>query len=343
MKAHIGVIQAINNGEQVDTLYYGQDILAYIMKPFADSENLETIYLWFSFIILIVCAVVLYYVTNKLVNGTAAILVIPITFCCSVGIFALFKFGVIFNIINMCIVLPLAVLFSVRWFAGKGEWNALLGLLSFTLFSIFHVTSLYLPYVVGVALVVYVGYALKKHKVVSLKRAIPYGFVLALMNILVADQFIGGVSKIQTTSAFVGEGTSHIVNLMAATPASLVIIMEFLSFTIILTVLAIAGFIALRKKTIVDSQKKILLYIFGSFILALGFGLILMSMPQLSQMSIDILWFHRIALDLATIIAMATACVLGFVMQHNRFKIFNIVVVFSVIGGSIPTLIAWVA
>ena len=300
----------------------------------------------FSLLALIVCVLVLYYVIGELVNPTAAMLVVPITFFCSAGIIGLFKFGVIFSLINMYILLPLAILFSVRWFRGKGNWDAVLGALLFVLFSVFHTTSIYLPYVAGLALVVYVGYALKTHKVKSLKKIIPCSIGLVAVNILIAGRFVGGVSQMRWALMPITNWEVPSIVAMSdmpvATLSSLLVIPSFLSLTLVLIVIAVARLVELRKRIVLENQTKILMYILGSFIATLGGGLLLMSMPQLSGISIGILGFNRVALDLATITAVATACVLGLIMQQNRLKVFNVAIVLLVIGGSIPTLIAWV-
>jgi len=331
MKAHIGVI----TGENTYTLYAGQTILKYLFYPFAENDNLDTIYLWFSFLILIACAFTLYYIVKKLVNNISALLVIPMAIFCSVGIFALFTYGVIFNIVSMYIILPLAILFSVRWLCGKGIWNIILGILLFVLFGVFHATSLYLPFIIIIALVIYIIYAWKTHKLKTLIKVLPYSIGLVVMNILLSSKYIGVANYkelslgnivmpslptvLSPSLPTVPSQSLPIIpspSLSAVSPQSLLIIISYLSVIVILFAIAIYQYLKWRKEIVIGNQTRVFLLILVSMIIALGGGVFLISMFWFN--SVDILWFNRITLDLSTVIAIITACLAGIIIQSKK-------------------------
>jgi len=354
MKAHIGVI----TGENTYTLYAGQTILKYLFYPFAENDNLDTIYLWFSFLILIACAFTLYYIVKKLVNNISALLVIPMAIFCSVGIFALFTYGVIFNIVSMYIILPLAILFSVRWLCGKGIWNIILGILLFVLFGVFHATSLYLPFIIIIALVIYIIYAWKTHKLKTLIKVLPYSIGLVVMNILLSSKYIGVANYkelslgnivmpslptvLSPSLPTVPSQSLPIIpspSLSAVSPQSLLIIISYLSVIVILFAIAIYQYLKWRKEIVIGNQTRVFLLILVSMIIALGGGVFLISMFWFN--SVDILWFNRITLDLSTVIAIITACLAGIIIQSKKSPAFN-ALIFVLLGiGVIPTLIYW--
>ena len=153
MKAHVGYV----TGENTYYLYGGQVVLKYLFYPFAHSRFINTIYLWFNFAALFGAVLSVYHVTKRLVNGLAAWLVIPMLFLVATGILGLFKYGVIFSIINMYIIFPFTVLFMVYWLTGKGNRYGVLGFIALGVFSVFHATGMYLPVILVVSLVGYVA------------------------------------------------------------------------------------------------------------------------------------------------------------------------------------------
>ncbi len=243
----------------------------------------------------------------------------------------------------MYVILPFAVYFAIKWLDDKG-WQYLgLAVVLFALFSMFHYTALYLPYVVGCSLAIYVVYAFGRHNTKPLLKVVPFAVGLVAINMILSSLFLSGASGMQTTVMLLPPSASP----TPSTPASpippsteevvslnsLRLLAKHLSATTIaLGCLAVGGLVVWHRRIEVDNQGRIWLLILGSFVVALLGGLLTLATPE----------FNRIAIDLATMIAIATACALGLVMQSKKFGGFDTVVILLVVVGSATTLINWV-
>jgi len=326
MKSHLRVIEAINNGEEIAVLYYGQVILAYIMKPIADSEHIAKFYLWFNFAVLIASAFSIYYVTKKLTGKEAALLVIPLAFFCTTGIFALFKYGVIFNIINMYIILPFAIYFAVKWIDDKKWQYSIPAVMLFALFCSLHYTALYLPYAIGCSLAIYAIYAIAKHKWgIIMKYIVPCGVGLVALKILLSINFLGIAGNLPDSTYQL----LPIVNFM-----SLLLLVDHASIVIAIILFLLVCFFRITYRSVLKADKRtmILYIILAGFIVSLFGGLITLATPD----------FNRIAIDLATMMAIAVACILGGIIRQGKNHAFSKVVVIMLALGSVPSIITWV-
>lgn len=333
MEAHLGVISGSNGYS-----YYGQVILAWLLKPFVDNPHLPSIYLWLNFVAILGVAATLYYVTKELVNENSAMLVVLVTLFCATGIFALFQYGVIFNIVNMYIILPFAVLFAV-WWLTKGKWWIYPSVALFALFSVFHYSALYLPYIVGVSLAVFLVYSLVKKRHQPLKKAIPFGVGLIMMNIYLSGLAINSAGSMQqqTTSSVVEKISPAAASSVAPQPpvvsvSSLELVYNHLTImTVSLAILAILGVIIWHKKFNVNNGGKVTAALIVCAIISLFGGLLLLAISD----------FNRIALDLSSLIAIATAVFLGIVWRTSQNAVYKGLVCLFVFMGVAQSAIVW--
>ena len=88
---------------------YPLDLVSYVFN----IDN-DVLFLWFNFIVLIGVGITLFFVFKNLISIYAGLLALLIPVFTSFSILLLFYSGVIFEIINMCIILPLAFYFGIR-------------------------------------------------------------------------------------------------------------------------------------------------------------------------------------------------------------------------------------
>lgn len=136
-------------------LYPARQIIGY---PIAWLHNLtgisiDAIYITFCFLALAGTGLIIYYIFNKYNAGIYALV---IAVFCSTGILAMFSYGMIINIINMYAILLSAIYLGLQWLENRRHLLLIGSLALFGLFSAFHPTSLYLPYmaitIVGIIL-----------------------------------------------------------------------------------------------------------------------------------------------------------------------------------------------
>lgn len=336
MDTHLRVI----NGELNIARYYGAIILGYILNLIIHSDVSGTAYLWFNFVALVAVALGLIYITRQLVNKEAAMLIIPVALFCTTGILALFQYGVIFNIINMYLILPFALYFTVRWFVGGKYWNAIVAIALVALFSVTHYTALYLPYAIGLAIVLSGVYVVVVKKSKHLKKIIPFGAVIIILNLGLSFMFLRNagalhrqaipfllripetiyveVSSLVLTSFEIGIGS--------------VLLMHLSLVTISILAISAIGLFLLRKDVVLSQGSKIFLFILGCFIVVMSCGLIVSGIAGT----------NRLAIDLATVIAIFTACIAGIVLKTRSYGWSSMLFVAIVTFGVVPNIVEWV-
>lgn len=305
MEAHLSVV----TGESNNILYSGQYILKYLLYPYADKEYLDIVYIVFNFVMLIAVTITLYYIVRRLVNDKASYIVIPMVLFVATGIFALFKYGVIFSIINMYLILPFGVYFLIRWFTGKHWWNGALAGVLFILFSLFHVTGYYLPVFIAVSLFGYLIIGLLTHKWWQWQKVV----AIACISFIFLP-FIG--KDIIQSQGF-------------DIKALKLLYMHLSAIGLVLLGFGIYGIYRHYKE--MRTETKMFLYIYLCMAVSLCGGLAFMATEE----------FNRIAIDLASTLAILSACMIGYAWDKNRVLYQGIVYLFIFIG-SLPNIIAWV-
>lgn len=139
-------MEILKNSNLWNQLYFGYIIIGYPLKWFYDFTliNYNDLFLWFNFLVLIGVGATFYSVLSRLVNYKAGLFSLVIPFFISLGIWWEFEYGMIFNLINIGIILPLILYMGIRWITQRKRHH-LIGLVLFCiLFSLFHSTGIYL-------------------------------------------------------------------------------------------------------------------------------------------------------------------------------------------------------
>jgi hypothetical protein len=307
MKAHIGVIQGDNN-----ISYFGQKIVKYIFTPISQSVNIRTYYLAFNFAVLIGVFYTIFFVFRNLIGLHGAYISSFSSLFLSSNILGLFKFGVIFNIINVYIIFPLALYHLIRWFTDGKLYHGIASLLLFGLFSVFHYSGYYiLPFAVAWILVWFIR-GVVTHKWDNYKKKIA-------VIIVASAGFIYMISK-----------SAWLVNFQIPSAQPIQYLFIHLSPEVIV-MLFMGLIIYIRNGLNINAKSKRLICTLGYCCGVLLLALLLMVTKD----------FNRVAMDLSGMLTLLTAGIAGVICLTGKKKL-NTVVYSLVMIGAIPNLIIWI-
>jgi hypothetical protein len=329
---YLNRIEGMANG--TDTVQYtGYYIVGYPMVFIRDTLgwSIDTQFLWFNFIALVIVGIVIYLVFSKLVNRLTGWLALLLVLFTAQGIMFLFYYGQIFNIINLGVIFPLLLLFTIRYIEN-GKWRYLLLVLIFAiLFGSFHTNGIYLPAIAGLGTVVYLIYAKLKKQTLN-KRALYLGggitlFAIAVFIALVVlptMQMLREFSDtpLSNTMNNVGKGMAVPVNHW---------LMSILSPSILVLTALVAMFYKDLKKLFTDNRVKMvgfILAVFSFLLIVAAFG----------KLSLDP-W--RQAVDLAVVFAMLVAVCLGLLLLKQKNVALYAVLALAIGFGLFHNLPTW--
>lgn len=334
MEAHTNIIDSFINGTPMPRLlYFGQVIVGAPLAALIILTRLstDTIYVIFNFLVLIGVALTLYYVVKWLVGLRAAWLVVPVCIFATPSLLGLFKYGVIFDIINIGIILPWAIYFGVKWYVTTKKHYAVASLSLMLLYSVFHVTGLYLPFALTILVVVAIVYKVfvnRRYQLMPIGifgiMIIPWYIVMVVVGVLslTSEPSGGGIPF----------GGDNILGYGTVTPLQFTY--QFLGIsTAVLLAIAIAYYVGMRKRVRIGLEAKL----FGLTLCCFAVPLIIGMFTNIFGASV------RLASDLATIVALITVCLIGALLNsRKRFAIELFVVSSSIVAiGTAYTLSIW--
>lgn len=324
MDAHLGVAQ----GNNEHLLYGGQIVLKYVLKPFVNSDYLDTAYLWFNFVIVLLVAFLVTYIFRRLVPNGNYWVVVPIFLFSSTGILALIKYGVIFNVINMYLILIGAIFLIVEWLHDSNILKLLFASLLLVVFSLLHYTMIYLIPITILCVVVYLIWALSKHRTGNIKKALLICGIsvgISIMALFVyMNMFSNGIITTSTSNIIGSISFSHVLSDVLLKTQVLI---NHISVPVL--ILLVIGCIYWGQKS---SKEKTFLYIIGICAVALLGGYYL-------EINKD---YNRLALDASTMIGIFTAFLIGSTLKYFKKRPLNIVIWTLILVGCIPNIIRWI-
>jgi len=327
---HLAIIEALARGEEVTFGYPGQAIIAYPIAYLSNWFNLSinVLFLWFNYIALIGVGLTFFYILSKLVNKVAGLLAIPLVIFCTPSTLTLFECGTIFHLINTCIILPWAIYFLIEWLQHQKPHQATTSLALILAFSAFHPSSIYLPYTVGLFLVLLVAYKLKQKKRLEGARIFTFGLIAVGLGFMLSSYLLP-TSNLTTEaiSTISGQRTSQI---LPPTISSFSVYYLGLMVLVILILTIIT--VATQGKITLPSKSKLML-------LALGSLSIPLALVTFTGISSDPL---RTSMDLSIYLTVAVTIVAGLVLAQVKRSILTYTTVPIVALGVILTLTAWV-
>ena len=253
---------------------------------------------------------VLYFVFSHLVSKWAGLMAVFLILFCSAGVTVLFFSGTIFSIVNVFIVLPLGLYFVIKWLTCQRVYQAVLAILLLVAFSLLHPTGAYLLPV----LLIFFAITLCSKRYRNYRTIIVFALLLIITALSVSTQY----KELQ---------------IRLAHPTVLVSVGEFITKYVRIAVGLLLGFAVLfliKRKEQIEQHTQLLIIMLGSIVVVLvpvafiGFSL------------------GRSILDLAGIIALLTACLLGIIVKQDKMHILAPALFCVAIVGGIPMLKVWI-
>lgn len=325
---YVTMINGIAGGQPVGhILYPAQAIIGY---PLAILKNLtgikvDTLYITLCFVGLLGAVLLIY-------NCFGLLPTIISVFCAS-GILSLFSYGMIASIINMYVILLAAIYTLVKWLETDKIKYFISGVLLVIIFSLFHLTAFYLPYMV--VSVIGLLCLIKLFKKISIEKPILLLSELLIINVMIT-YFVFGGSKIglipaRNVAAIANGGEAIVVSNMPLTTSFFV--SQYLTISVLaLGLIVLAGIIVYRKKLEISRYSKMTLIALSGVSLPLIVG----TFTSLSPEPV------RTAVDCVTLLALLIATMLGILLK-NKDTLWLKVSAYSFIGyGTISNLIIWV-
>lgn len=334
---YTALVNKLANGGQVqDWLYPARAILAYPLNWLnkATGINIDTMYIWFCFLGLLATSFVIYKVIMHFTGRQSAWLAVLIGIFCSTGILAMFRFGMIMSIINVYIFLLSAVVFGVSWLTDKKKWQLICCIVSIILFSSFHLTALYFPYIALflIAITLAIGIT-KKVKVTS-----PVLLLSGLLLINLITSYFSFPDSMVILNGMAGKNTASVLTngssvYLSNSPLSLLFFsLNYLSIsTFGLAILAAVGIV---KYNIITSKKlQVFLVTLLGIAIVLGIGTFAPFSPEPV----------RTATDFASILAIIIAIMIGLLMNRKGRIWLKVPVAMLIAIGVITNISIWLS
>jgi hypothetical protein len=269
------------------------------------ENNPARAFQWFDIAVVLATMTVLYFIFASLVSKWAGLVAVAMAVFCSAGIATLFFAGTIFSIINVCIILPLGLYFLIKWLI-QGKWyQGALMLVAFWLFVVSHPTAVYLPFI----LLIFLGSLLLFKHYRNWK-------VYSMLGLVV----LGGILSFFYTNYWHRNLTQAVL-----VPLSEVVFRYIGAGTLIILVFSV--FYIKRNKIAMKEETKLL-------------ALALLSMiAVLIPLAFTGVTLGRAVLDLATVVALFTSCLLGAIAAKNKMLAYALPLV--IVLSAIPLLKTW--
>lgn len=325
----LGAMEALRSGDMSGFGYLGSLLVGIVIVWVSNSTNIgmSTLFLWFSFLSLVVAGIVLYFVMSRLINRKSGWLALILAIFCAQSVLFQFYFGQIFNLINIAIILPLLLYFTVRYLIEKKLYQLVLVIILCGLFGSFHVSGIYLPFISGFAVALYMIYSLARKRNMQL-RPIILGLGIVAGSIIVA-MWIDPLSLMGRDGL---AGFMHSIDRMGTRMA--IPVVDYLLSIVSPTVLVILVFVCMYSKDIlmaISNEAKLLSILLLS-------GVVVLVASVATKIALDP-W--RQALDLATISVLFVTIPLGVFVSQYKNKLVVIILLLAVVFGMYRSIPVW--
>jgi hypothetical protein len=326
---HLAVIDAMSKGDWGTWAYLGEVIVGLPVLGVSKLFGLDTadVFLVAEYLLLFGIGCTLYFVVSSLVNKKAAILVVLLAVLCTPSIFRLFSSGTIFSIVNMYLILPFVLFFTVRWFTTKQKRFIAAAAVITALFGVFHPNSLMFLFAMGLFTFGYMIYRRVKgydgkEAITTLLVGIGLVGVLMLVSWITQPEFVRLFDELGVSVSGTFTSISEPIGIRQ-------FVFDFITFAPLAVLCAIGvGLIQYRKSIAMAEDTKLFLMMLASFLPFLIIG-------TFSNIAIDC-WRH--AIELSVILSILTACLAGILLTCRKSMVFTVIVLGITACGMIPTL-----
>jgi len=312
--------------------YYGRTLTAHLVGNVSMITNINSVttQLVFDYTILVIAAIVIYGVATYLFGWIAGALASLATLFCTHSVLGLFSSGDVWDIVETCIILPIGMLFIVKWLTDKNKKNLLIGLAAFVVFSIVHPLSLMLP----MAMILFIG-TLVVYKHTEAKKLLLLLAGVIIGNLVLSYLFINNALILPLSLLGITSTESPLVTFATTEPVGIITFLyEYLSLPTLC--LAVIACLSIAKAKLEERQ--------WLFLLMLSAFTIPLVVAAITGLAIDT---RRHAMDAATLLAIGIGCLAGYglsirtKMAFAKTEVLVVMTTVAVIIGIIPTAIVW--
>ena len=253
--------------------YYSYIYIGYPLRWIHALSNIPyyQLYMWFSYAVLVGVGYCWYFVLSKLVDYKAGLIALALSFFCAMGLVTQFASGNMFDMMNIGIVLPFLIYFTIKWYQERQRYQLVLSLVLAFIFSNFHYNGIYLSPIVAACLVLYYGYSLYKKYAIDQK----------LLYLFLSFITIGTLSQYALISpARLANGLYKAYHFVVASPTKLYLYYVSLGLVFIIFII-----ISLYHK----KPQKFSILSLTVFLISVGFNLIL-AYSIFKKESYDMVW-----------------------------------------------------
>jgi len=337
---HMNAFDKIIVGNPIPRVnYYGYYIVGYPLDVLSRvfDVNKDTLFFWFNYLALFGVGVSLFYIFRNLMGTTAGVLALFLPVFVSYGVLLLFYSGVIFNIINIGIILPFACFFSIKWILNHQWYYAVASLCLWALFAVFHPTGLYLLFIGIVSIIAFVIYSRWK-RVHILKR---YRYIMIAIVCLGLSLPLWSGMPVVSLITRIGENGGRITGLVLFREALFHYMSPFLVILLMVTIGLLVkrwhllvdkekGLLVKRWHLLVDKEKLLVLFFSTLSVIVLPLGLLGYSPVPMRQ-----------GIDFAILLSVVAVILLSVVIRLEKHRMITILLVVVAVGGGVINLWNW--
>lgn len=329
--AHMNILDRIGFFaiEDVDTIipeirYCAYYIVGYPLDAISHIFNVsnDTLFLWFNYLALWGVGISLFFIFKNLIGLSAGLLALLVPMFTSYSILLLFYSGVIFNIINIGIILPFACFCAIKWFKTRKKRFAIGAICLSFLFAVFHSTGIYLPFILMAGFVSFIVYKVARREPIS-KWGI-LGMVVVASGCSIMFVFFNPIwDSLFRLMVAPSEGIWGLPLLQAS-------LLHYMSYFVLAILIASIFFLFGKYKQILPNEKlTIAVFSILAVIMlpAILFGLSPYPMRQ--------------GYDFAIFLSIVVVVLLGIVIRLDRQRVVAILLVLVALGGAVPHISNW--
>ena len=256
-------------------------------------------------------------------NQLAGLVALLLPIFTSFSILLFFYSGVVFNIINVGIILPFAYYCVIKWLMTGSKRHAIVAVCLFALFAVFHSTGIYLPFILLAGLITLIVY--KKVQ----RQLIPKWLILLAAAVAVcgAMLFVLFHRTVRNWLSLIGESGEDISGLVLLQES----LLHYMSPIVLAIIIISVAFLYGKYQHMLVAEKLTIAFF--------GLSAIIMMPSMLFGWSPIP---SRQGLDFAIFLSIVAVALAGSVVRLDKSHVVAVVLVVLVLGGASIHISNWV-
>jgi hypothetical protein len=329
--AHMNIFDRIGffapeDDSPIEKIRYGAIyIVGYPLDMASHIFNVDNdaLFMWFNYLALLGVGITLFFVFKNLIGLSAGLLALLIPIFTSYSILLLFYSGVIFEIINIGIILPLACYCVIKWVMTKKKRFVIGAICISMLFAVFHSTGIYLPIILAVVFMAFVYFKaelVKGHPTVSRMIGIAGALCCVVLFVLLSP-IIRHVFEAQSLPS---EGVSGIALLVTS-------LLHYMSYLLLVVLLVSIALLVSEYKNI-NTTEKLTVLVFSILAVVMLPAILFGWSPQP----------YRQGYDFAIFLSLVSVALVGIIIRLGKYRMVTYLLVGLAFGGAVLHIYDWV-